>query len=107
MLAVIGETSAVERVGVLRVEFDCLAKVGDRALNVALGSVSVAAVEEYQRIFQLALDRLAVVRDGAIIVTHDPIGIRAVRKRNAAVWRQPDCVIVIRDCPIHVALGGK
>ena len=56
MLAVIGETSAVERVGVLRVEFDCVAKVGDRALNVALGSVSVAAVEEYQRIFQLALD---------------------------------------------------
>ena len=85
-----GEAAIVESDGVVRVEPDCLAVVGEGALKIALGSVRATSIEIGQRVFRLQPDRLAVVGNGAVEIALGAVDPSADEVGKGVVGVEPE-----------------
>src|SRR5690349_2985416 len=87
----VGQAAVVKSIGVGGVESDCLALIGNRAVEVAAASVKIAAVHISRGVSGVGAERLDMIMHGLVEVAFalPLIGAGAVDEREIALVKPP------------------
>ena len=103
-LVAVGATAIEEGRGVLGIEPDRRAVVGDRPVVVTLVAVGVASLEENRGVPGIEPDRLAVISDRAIVVALFVVGGTSIAEGKSIFGIEPDRCTEVGDGAVLVAL---